>query len=149
MCCSGGAAVLPAVLAAVDHQSGHDRGAGGHSAAAAHRHPGHRSHPAQGRVEHPHLLLRPLRHHEGKGIIVQYTVQLQFVEHSNRRKMTSYSMRRKNSISAISAIIFIWLYFVVTSKFAVWLGCFEAIQCVERIPYQLYQLLFSFGYILW
>ena len=27
------------------------------------------------------------------------TVQLQFVEHSNRRKMQGYSMRRKNSIS--------------------------------------------------
>ena len=48
-------------------------------------------------------------------------VQLQFVEHSNRRKMQSYSMRRKNSISAI---IFIWLYFVAINIFVVWLGRF-------------------------
>ena len=48
-------------------------------------------------------------------------MQLQFVEHSNRRKMKSYSMRRRNSISAI---IFIWLYFVAISKFVVWLGGF-------------------------
>ena len=49
------------------------------------------------------------------------SVQLQFVEHSNRRKMKSYSMRRKNSISAI---IFIWLYLVAISILVVWLGRF-------------------------
>ena len=49
------------------------------------------------------------------------SVQLQFVEHSNRQKMKSYSMRRKNSISAI---IFNWLYFVGISIFVVWLGRF-------------------------
>ena len=48
-------------------------------------------------------------------------VQLQFVEHSNRRKMQSYSMRRKNSIPAI---IFIWLYFVGNNIFVVWRGRF-------------------------
>ena len=48
-------------------------------------------------------------------------VPIQFVEHSNRRKMKSYSMRRKNSISAIN---FIWLYFVAISIFVVWLGRF-------------------------
>ena len=48
-------------------------------------------------------------------------VQLHFVEHSNRRKMQSYSMRRKNSISAI---IFIWLSFVANNIFVVWLGRF-------------------------
>ena len=40
---------------------------------------------------------------------------------SIRRKMQSYSMRRKNSISAI---IFIWLYFVANNIFVVWLGRF-------------------------
>ena len=35
-------------------------------------------------------------------------VQFQFIEHSNHRKMKSYSMCRNNSISAID---FIWLYF--------------------------------------
>ena len=49
------------------------------------------------------------------------SVPIQFVEHSNRRKMKSYSMRRKNSISAIN---FIWLYFVAISIFVVWLGRF-------------------------
>ena len=48
-------------------------------------------------------------------------VPIQFVEHSNRRKMQSYSIRRKNSISAI---IFIWLYFVANNIFVVWLGRF-------------------------
>ena len=48
-------------------------------------------------------------------------VPIQFVEHSNRRKMKSYSMRRKNSISAIN---FIWLNFVAISIFVVWLGRF-------------------------
>ena len=50
--------------------------------------------------------------------------QLQFVEHSDRRKMKNYSMRRKNSISAN---IFIWLYFVAISIFVVWLGRFAPI----------------------
>ena len=52
---------------------------------------------------------------------INSSVQLQFVEHSNRRKMQSYSMRRKNSISAI---IFIWLSFVANNIFVVWLGRF-------------------------
>ena len=51
-------------------------------------------------------------------------VQLQFVEHSNRRKMRSYSMCRKISIAAI---IFIWLYFVANNIF-VWLGRFALRQ---------------------
>ena len=46
-------------------------------------------------------------------------VQLQFIEHSNRRKMKSYSMCRNNSISAID---FIWLYFEAISIFVVWLS---------------------------
>ena len=54
-------------------------------------------------------------------ITISAEVQLQFVEHSNRRKMKSYSIRRKNSISAI---IFFWLYFVAISIFVVWLGGF-------------------------
>ena len=48
-------------------------------------------------------------------------VRLQFVEHSNRRKRKSYSMRRKSSISAI---IFIRLYIVAISIFVVLLGPF-------------------------
>ena len=49
-------------------------------------------------------------------------VRLQFVDHSNRRKRKScYSMRRENSISAI---IFIWLYFVAISIFVIRLGRF-------------------------
>ena len=48
-------------------------------------------------------------------------VQLQVVEHSNRQKMKSNSMRRKNTISAN---MFGSLYFVAISIIVVWLGRF-------------------------
>ena len=61
-------------------------------------------------------------------------LQLQFVEHSNRRKIKSYSMRRKNSISAI---IFIWFYFVAISIFVVWLGRFAPLRQVAILSHGL------------
>ena len=51
--------------------------------------------------QHVALELLQLIEEHVLGNLTNARVQLQFVEHSNRRKMKSYSMRRKNSISAI------------------------------------------------